>query len=130
MAAEKPDSRPDPDALLANLEREQRGRLKIFLGAAPGVGKTWEMLSAANHKREAGLDVEVGTATNGAATIPAVIAGGVDVGYANLFSQAQAHIKGLPIALLFPVDVRRWPSGDGTRRPARFTDSFRTRSGR
>ena len=60
MAAEKPDSRPDPDALLANLEREQRGRLKIFLGAAPGVGKTWEMLSAANHKREAGLDVVAG----------------------------------------------------------------------
>jgi len=60
MAAEKPDYRPDPDALLANLEREQRGRLKIFLGAAPGVGKTWEMLVAANHKRAAGLDVVAG----------------------------------------------------------------------
>jgi two-component system sensor histidine kinase KdpD len=54
------DLRPDPDALLANLHRETRGRLKIFLGAAPGVGKTWEMLVAANHKREAGLDVVAG----------------------------------------------------------------------
>jgi two-component system sensor histidine kinase KdpD len=54
------ESRPDPDALLANAQREQRGRLKIFLGAAPGVGKTWEMLVAANHKREAGLDVVAG----------------------------------------------------------------------
>jgi two-component system, OmpR family, sensor histidine kinase KdpD len=54
------DSRPDPDALLANLHRENRGRLKIFLGAAPGVGKTWEMLAAANHKREAGIDVVAG----------------------------------------------------------------------
>ncbi len=54
------DSRPDPDALLANLHRETRGRLKIFLGAAPGVGKTWEMLVAANHKREAGVDVVAG----------------------------------------------------------------------
>jgi two-component system sensor histidine kinase KdpD len=60
MAAEKPDTRPDPDALLANLHREQRGHLKIFLGASPGVGKTWEMLVAANHKRKAGLDVVAG----------------------------------------------------------------------
>jgi two-component system sensor histidine kinase KdpD len=59
MAADT-DFRPDPDALLANLHREQRGRLKIFLGAAPGVGKTWEMLVAANHKREAGVDVVAG----------------------------------------------------------------------
>jgi two-component system sensor histidine kinase KdpD len=54
------DSRPDPDALLANLDRATRGRLKIFLGAAPGVGKTWEMLVAANHKRDAGVDVVAG----------------------------------------------------------------------
>ena len=46
--------------MLANLHRESRGRLKIFLGAAPGVGKTWEMLVAANHKREAGVDVVAG----------------------------------------------------------------------
>ena len=52
--------RPDPDALLANLHRETRGQLKIFLGAAPGVGKTWEMLVAANHKRAAGVDVVAG----------------------------------------------------------------------
>jgi two-component system, OmpR family, sensor histidine kinase KdpD len=52
--------RPDPDALLANLHRETRGHLKIFLGAAPGVGKTWEMLVAANHKRAAGVDVVAG----------------------------------------------------------------------
>ena len=38
------DNRPSPDALLEHAERETRGRLKIFLGAAPGVGKTYEML--------------------------------------------------------------------------------------
>src|ERR1700739_43298 len=54
------DARPDPDALLANMERGQRGHLKIFLGAAPGVGKTWEMLVAANAKRKAGIDVVAG----------------------------------------------------------------------
>ena len=41
------DRRPSPDALLREAEKSQRGRLKIFLGAAPGVGKTYEMLSAA-----------------------------------------------------------------------------------
>jgi NitT/TauT family transport system substrate-binding protein len=55
--------------------------------------------------RDAGLDVEVGTSLNGAAAISAVISGAVDVGYANLFSQAQAHIKGLPIELLFPASM-------------------------
>ncbi|HQT45837.1 MAG TPA: hypothetical protein PLY97_01330, partial [Acidocella sp.] len=54
------DLRPDPDALLANMQRAQRGRLKIFLGASPGVGKTWEMLVAANLRHEAGLDVVAG----------------------------------------------------------------------
>ena len=39
------DGRPSPEALLALAEREGRGRLKIHLGAAPGVGKTYTMLS-------------------------------------------------------------------------------------
>ena len=45
----KPDEpfRPDPDALLAQAKRQGRGRLKVYLGMAPGVGKTFEMLSAA-----------------------------------------------------------------------------------
>ena len=38
------DQRPSPEALLVATHREGRGRLKIFLGAAPGVGKTFEML--------------------------------------------------------------------------------------
>ncbi len=54
------DGRPDPDALLANAERGARGHLKIFLGAAPGVGKTWEMLDAAHAKRQRGMDVVAG----------------------------------------------------------------------
>ena len=60
MAVDSRDRRPDPDALIEAAAREGRGRLKVFLGAAPGVGKTWEMLVAANHKREAGIDVVAG----------------------------------------------------------------------
>ena len=52
--------RPSPDALLTQAQGEHRGRLKIFLGAAPGVGKTYEMLSVARRKLLDGVDVVVG----------------------------------------------------------------------
>lgn len=51
------DLRPEPDALLAETARSGRGRLKIFLGAAPGVGKTYAMLEAARRHRADGMDV-------------------------------------------------------------------------
>jgi len=54
------DDRPSPDALLESAEREARGRLKIFLGAAPGVGKTYEMLLAGRARRADGADVVLG----------------------------------------------------------------------
>jgi two-component system, OmpR family, sensor histidine kinase KdpD len=54
------DRRPSPDALLREAQKSQRGRLKIFLGAAPGVGKTYEMLSAAQARRRENVDVVIG----------------------------------------------------------------------
>lgn len=51
------ESRPSPDALLDQAAREGRGRLKLFLGAAPGVGKTWAMLDDAHRKQSEGVDV-------------------------------------------------------------------------
>ena len=52
--------RASPDALLAFAGKEGRGHLKIFLGAAPGVGKTYAMLGAARAERVAGRDVVAG----------------------------------------------------------------------
>ena len=52
--------RASPDALLALARREGRGRLKIFLGAAPGVGKTYAMLTAARSEKAGGRDVVAG----------------------------------------------------------------------
>ncbi|MBE9603601.1 sensor histidine kinase KdpD [Acetobacteraceae bacterium H6797] len=52
--------RPNPDALLAMAEREGRGRLKVFLGAAPGVGKTFEMLNEGRRRAAGGARVLVG----------------------------------------------------------------------
>jgi two-component system sensor histidine kinase KdpD len=54
------DNRPDPDALLALAGREHRGRLTIFLGAAPGVGKTYAMLARAQRLRAQGIDIVIG----------------------------------------------------------------------
>jgi two-component system sensor histidine kinase KdpD len=54
------DTRPNPDALLVAAAREGKGKLKVFLGAAPGVGKTWEMLTSARHARAEGRDVLIG----------------------------------------------------------------------
>lgn len=54
------ERRPSPEALLERADREGRGRLKIFLGAAPGVGKTYEMLLSARARKSDGADVVVG----------------------------------------------------------------------
>ncbi|MBV1686680.1 sensor histidine kinase KdpD [Novosphingobium sp. G106] len=54
------EPRPDPEALLRSAAQEGLGRLKVFLGAAPGVGKTYEMLGEAAARRDAGVDVVVG----------------------------------------------------------------------
>ncbi|TYL76546.1 sensor histidine kinase [Bradyrhizobium cytisi] len=57
-----PEQRPSPEALLEAARREEGaiGKLKIFVGAAPGVGKTYEMLQSAHARRKAGIDVVVG----------------------------------------------------------------------
>ena len=56
-------TRPDPDALLASIRRSEakatRGRLKVFFGMAPGVGKTYAMLQAARKAHAEGMDVVV-----------------------------------------------------------------------
>ncbi|MHA4835605.1 DUF4118 domain-containing protein [Sphingopyxis sp. MSC1_008] len=52
--------RPSPEAFLRQAAQEGRGRLKVFLGAAPGVGKTWEMLTDGRQRCEAGVDVVIG----------------------------------------------------------------------
>lgn len=52
--------RPTADALLARIREKDRARLRIYIGAAPGVGKTFEMLQEAHALRARGLDVVVG----------------------------------------------------------------------
>lgn len=58
--SQPPELRPSPDALLKLADRERRGKLKVFLGASPGVGKTYAMLSGAKRLMNEGRDVVVG----------------------------------------------------------------------
>ena len=52
--------RPSADALLARIKEKDRARLRIYIGAAPGVGKTYQMLQEAHALRASGLDVVIG----------------------------------------------------------------------
>ena len=68
--------RPSPDALLESAQSAQRAHLKIFLGAAPGVGKTFAMLEAAQARKREGVDVVAGIVeTHGRAETEALLAG-------------------------------------------------------
>jgi two-component system, OmpR family, sensor histidine kinase KdpD len=74
------DERPDPDRLLRRVEREEqlasRGKLKVFLGAVAGVGKTYAMLEQARLRRRQGVDVVVGwVETHGRSETDALLEG-------------------------------------------------------
>ncbi len=76
----KPEHRPDPDELLTRVQREAqqapRGKLKVFLGYAAGVGKTYAMLEAAHQRKQEGMDVVVGyVETHGRAETEARLVG-------------------------------------------------------
>jgi two-component system, OmpR family, sensor histidine kinase KdpD len=74
------ETRPNPDALLSSIQREEaarkRGRLKVFLGMCPGVGKTFAMLEAAHRELKSGRDVVTGyVETHGRKETDALAAG-------------------------------------------------------
>ncbi|HZG28248.1 MAG TPA: sensor histidine kinase KdpD [Ensifer sp.] len=71
--------RPDPDALLALADKDRRGKLTIFLGAAPGVGKTYAMLQRARRLRDAGTDIIVGLVETHGRSETASLLEGLDI---------------------------------------------------
>lgn len=87
MSPDEP-RRPDPDALLAAVAQPGRGRLKVFLGMSPGVGKTYEMLRAARRRKAEGGDVVVGVVeTHGR-------------------RETQALLRGMDVMARRPIDYR------------------------
>lgn len=72
MSAEA--TRPSPEQFLAMLREQQRGRLKVYLGFAPGVGKTFEMLQEGHRLKRQGVDVVLGVVeTHGRADTAALV---------------------------------------------------------
>lgn len=70
------DTRPKPEQFLALIRQQQRGRLKVYLGFAPGVGKTYEMLQEAHRLKKQGVDVVIGVVeTHGRAETAALVEG-------------------------------------------------------
>lgn len=68
------DARPAPEHFLSLIQRQQRGRLKIYLGFAAGVGKTYEMLQEGQRLKRRGVDVVIGMVeTHGRAETAALI---------------------------------------------------------
>ena len=133
MAAPDRD-RPDPDALLAQLQRAgrrkaQRGKLRIYFGASAGVGKTYAMLCAARKRQEEGRDVLVGVVeTHGRSETAALLEG------LELLPHKELEYKGnrlrefdLDGAIarhpdLILVDELAHTNAPGSRHPKRYQD--------
>ena len=123
------DRRPLPDALLESAGREGRGRLRIFLGAAPGVGKTYEMLLAGRARKAEGVDVVVGVVeTHGRKETEGLVAGlevlpPVTVDYKGRTLQ-EMDLDGIlerrPQLVL--VDELAHTNAPGSRHPKRYLD--------
>jgi two-component system sensor histidine kinase KdpD len=90
-------NRPNPDALLASIQRNEaaklRGTLKIFFGMCPGVGKTYAMLQAARTLREKGVSVAIGIVeTHGRQETEALLSG------LSIIPRLQIDYKGTPLS--------------------------------
>src|SRR5213080_5127752 len=73
---ESRDERPAPEKFLSLIRQQQRGRLKIYRGFAPGVGKTYEMLQEGQRLKRQGVDVVIGVVeTHGRAETAALVEG-------------------------------------------------------
>lgn len=121
--------RPSPDALLEKAEQETRGRLKIFLGAAPGVGKTYEMLVSGRARRSDGDDVVVGVVeTHGRKETEALVRGLEIIPRAKIEYKGQvlqemdldAVLERKPQLVL--VDELAHTNAPGSRHPKRYLD--------
>lgn len=125
--------RPDPDQLLAGLQAETatetRGKLKIFLGYAAGVGKTYAMLAAAHQRKAAGVDVVIGyIETHGRVETEALVAG------LDIVPRLQVAYRGIGLPemdvdgvlarrpQLALVDELAHTNAPGARHPKRYQD--------
>lgn len=133
MASSSRDSekRPSPEALLQAARREESsaGRLKIFVGAAPGVGKTYAMLENARAKVKSGVDVVVGAVeTHGRAETQALL-DGLEIIPRKKLQYKDQHLEEMDLDALIArrpkialVDELAHTNAPGSRHPKRYLD--------
>ena len=121
--------RRDPEAFLRQAAQEGRGRLKIFLGAAPGVGKTYEMLTDGMQRRKAGIDVVVGVVeTHGRQETEALLSGHEVIPRRDIDHQGHKLVEMDIDAILARhpqlalVDELAHTNAPGSRHPKRYQD--------
>ena len=123
------ERRPSPEALLEQAAKETRARLKIFVGAAPGVGKTYAMLQAAHERRRDGIDVVVGVVeTHGRAETQALLAG-LEVLPRRAVEYRGTHLEEMDLDAILArrpdlvlVDELAHTNAPGSRHPKRYSD--------
>src|SRR6202034_1903072 len=126
-----PEHRPSPEALLEAARREDRsiGKLRIFVGAAPGVGKTYEMLQQAHARKKDGYDVVAGVVeTHGRSETEALLEGVEVVPPRRIEYKGQwlaemdldAILARRPQIVL--VDELAHTNAEGSRHPKRYLD--------
>jgi two-component system, OmpR family, sensor histidine kinase KdpD len=125
------DGRPSPDALLelARQEESRAGRLKIFLGAAPGVGKTYEMLQNVRARQRDGIDIVVGyVETHGRKETAALLDGLEVIPRRSIDYKGQVleemDLDGILARRpkMVAVDELAHSNGAGSRHPKRYLD--------
>ena len=121
--------RPSPDALLKLAAKEGRGRLKLFLGAAPGVGKTYEMLLEAHARKREHIDVAIGVVEHHGREETQNLLGGLEIiprrqisyrGQTLKEMDLDAVLKRKPQLVL--VDELAHTNVEGSRHPKRWMD--------
>src|SRR5467141_1342467 len=127
----KPEQRPSPEALLEAARREEGrvGKLRIFVGAAPGVGKTYEMLQSARARQRDGYDIVVGAVeTHGRKETEALLEG-LEVVPRNRIEYRGQWLEEMDLDALIArhpqialVDELAHTNAPGSRHPKRYLD--------
>ena len=129
------DERPDPDALLSELQDARassgEGRLKIFLGMCPGVGKTYAMLLAGQVRQEEGADVAIGVLETHGRVETIAVAAGLPRVPRKIFEHRGVRLEEMDLDAILArkpglvlVDELAHSNAAGSRHPKRWQDAL------